>query len=132
MAEFANQVTVSGFKAAADLSGKQYTFVRMSAAGTVNLASEVAVSAANKVAFGVLQNKPKTNEAATVAVLGETKVLAGAAAAVDKLITYNSSGKAVEAASGDMVCGRFLEAANNDGDFVSAFLHQPIRWASVS
>ncbi len=106
-------------KAAADLSGKQYHFLRYSAADTVNQSS---LSSAEDFA-GVLQNKPNAaNRAATVIVGGETKITAGGALTVNDLVTTNGSGRAAAAASGDMVMGRVLETAGADGDRVRMLL----------
>ena len=71
------------FKAAIDLSASQYSFVKAgSVAGEVTLA----VTTGGSV-IGVLQNKPKAAEEATVRVLGFTKVRAQSSAAASPL-TY--------------------------------------------
>jgi hypothetical protein len=123
MAEFGAQETYSGFKAGADLSVKQYHFVRASADHVCNQASLATASSL----LGVLQNKPKTDEAATIAYFGESKVVAGGAITANVLITSNSSGRAAAAASGDMICGRALEAAGADGEVINALIFPPVR-----
>lgn len=126
MAEFGPQETVTGFAAAADLSGKQYHFVRASAANACNqssLASDTAV-------LGVLQNNPQSGQAATIAQQGLSKVVAGGSITVNALVTTNGSGRAAAAVSGDMVMGRALEAAANDGEVITVALQPPVRWAS--
>lgn len=127
MAEFGRQETLTGVQAAADLSGKQYHFVRLSAANQVNQASE----AANSGLVGVLQNKPRSGEFATVAYAGLSKVVAGDAITVGDIITTNSSGRAVTVASGQMAAGRALEAAGANGDVITALLFPPVRWAGA-
>jgi hypothetical protein len=126
-AEFGDQLTVPGFKAAADLTGKQYTAVRHSAALTTNLASD----ATNSGVLGVLQNKPSTNEAATIAYQGLSKMRAGGAITAGVLITYNSSGKAAAVASGQMAIGRAIEAAGADEEVITVLLLPPVRWAGA-
>lgn len=127
MAEFGAQQTVTGFKAAADLRGKKYHFVRASAANVCNQASD----AANSGIIGVLQNNPNTGEAATVAFAGESKVYAGGVINVNAIITTNGSGRAAAAGSGDMGVGRALEAASADGHVITVLLFPPVRWGGA-
>lgn len=65
-------VCVGNCEAAADLSAKQFHFVKVTAANKVNIAT-----AAGESVLGVLQNKPKAGEAADVMALGITKVKIG-------------------------------------------------------
>lgn len=127
MAEF-GQIETLTRQAAADLSAKQYHFVRGSAAGKCNQSSLDTDSAM----LGVLQNKPKSDEFATVGFLGKSKVVAGAAVTADDIITTNSSGRAVTVTSGDMAGGRALETAGADGDIITALLFPPVRWAGAA
>lgn len=136
-AEFGNQFTIPGLSAAADLSGasggeKQYIVVRMAAATTVNICSEVLVSGALLSPVGVLQNKPKSGEAATVAYLGLSKVRGGGTVTAGAFIAHNSSGMVVNAVSGDVVCGRALETAATANEIVTALLFPPVKWGSVA
>ncbi len=116
--------------AAADLSGKQYHFVRLSAADAVNQSSD----AADRDFAGVLQNKPQANEAATVRRGGIQKVVAGASGSVHALITTNGSGRATAVLSGSnsLVVGRYLEAPGADGNIVTAEIFQtPYVWPGL-
>jgi len=113
--------------AAADLSGKQYHIVDQSAAKSCNMAS---LATDNQVA-GVLQNKPQSGEHATIADMGISKVVAGAAVTQGKHLTTNGSGRAITVTSGDMAIGRALEAAGADGDVISARLYPPFRWSGA-
>lgn len=107
-------------KANADLSAKEWHFVRWSAAATVDQAS---LSSAEDFA-GVLQNKPNAaNRHASVAYLGVTKIVAGGSITVNDLITTNGSGRAAAAGSGDMVAGRALTGAGGDGDVINMVLN---------
>lgn len=102
-------------KAAGDLTGAQYHFVRYSAADTVNISSQDAA----EDWVGVLQNKPNAaGRAATVQFAGETKITAGGSLTVNDLITTNGSGRAAAATSGDMIMGRVQETAAADGDVI--------------
>ncbi len=136
-AEFGNQVMIPGLSAAADLSGasggeKQYIVVRMAAATTVNICSEVLVAGALKSPLGVLQNKPKSGEAASVAVMGLSKIRGGGTVTAGAFIAHNSSGMVVDAVSGDVVCGRALETATAANEIVTAFIFPPVKWGSVA
>ena len=131
-AEFSEQVCIPGLTAAASLNHHQFGVVRMAAATTVNIASEVNVSGALKTAFGVLQNKPYVNEAAQVCVFGMSKVFAGGTITAGAPISYDSSGHVIDALSGDVVIGRALEAAATAGEKVTALIFPPVRWGSVA
>ena len=131
-AEFGEQLCVPGLTAAASLNHHQYGVVRMAAATTVNIASEVNVSGGLKTAFGILQNKPYVNEAAQVAVLGLSKAFGGGTITAGDPISYDSSGHVVNAASGDVVIGRAMETAATAGEIVTVLLFPPVRWGSVA
>ena len=72
MAGFGDLDTLA-LQAAVDLSAAQYTVVRGSAAGLCNIASNAAASSV----LGILQNKPRANEAATIGFDGISKAIAG-------------------------------------------------------
>lgn len=131
-AEYSEQVCVPGLTAAASLNNHQYGAVRMSAEGQVNIASEINVSGATKTVFGILQNKPYAGEPAQVAISGLSKVFAGGTISAGAPISYDSSGHIVNALSGDVVCGRGLEAATTAGQIVTALIFPPVRWGSVA
>lgn len=123
MAEFRHLWVETG-RAAADLTNQQYHLVRLAAADrTVNVASLDTDSGL----WGVLLNKPRAGEAASVLLLGLGKVTAGAALTANALITTNGSGRAVAATSGDYVIGRALEAAAAAGDVITAEIVRPWR-----
>lgn len=131
MAEFGEQSTYTGLVAAADLSAYQYRAVRLSAAKNVNVASNNLGSSAVGAACGVLQNKPQSGEAATVAHTGLSKAVAGATVTVNALATHDGSGYIIDAVSGSMVIGRILEAGAAQ-EVVTVQLQPPIRWGSVA
>lgn len=131
-AEFGPQQTITGLTAAASLNNHQYGVVRYAAATTVNICSEVQAFAALKGPVGVLQNKPRNGEEATVAYLGMSKVIAGGTITAGAPISYDSSGHVIDAVSGDTVIGRGLEAATTAGEIVTALLLPPVRVGSVA
>lgn len=122
-------VNAASFEAAADLSAHQYKILRMTAAGTVNLAN-----AGNQDAFGVLQNKPQAGEMAAVAGPGaETKVIAGAAiGSAGVYLASDANGLAVTATSGEMVIGTALVSASGSGAVIRAILSPIIPAASLA
>src|SRR5438128_12454740 len=130
MAEFGTQETLT-LEAAADLTAQQYHIVRLSAAQKCNFSSD----ATNSAVVGVLQNKPRVSpspEFATVAYLGKSKIVAGAAITVGAILANNGSGRAATITSGQMAVGRALETASADGDIITALLFPPQRWAGAA
>lgn len=81
-----NNLECETYKSNTDLSARQFHIVDIgSAAGLCgpSLAGQ---------GYGVLQNKPKADEAATVAVAGHSRVRAGEALSVGQYITSAASG----------------------------------------
>jgi len=76
-------------KAGADLSTKQYYFVKLNSSGNA-----VVCAAATDVPVGVLQNNPTANQSAEIVVVGLTKVSTDAALAIGNLIGTSSDGQA--------------------------------------
>lgn len=97
--------------------GKQYHFVKVTAAATAGLAGN------GEKAHGVLQNKPQqTGAAATVAIRGVSNVVAGAAVAAGAVVQANASGQAITFASGEKL-GVALQAAGGAGELVPVLLY---------
>lgn len=112
------QITLPGLYVNSDISAKQYHAVKMgSTANTV-----IALSASTDVIAGVLQNAPDAaNEAAIVAALGVTTVVAGTSVlTAGARIQFNSTGQAIAASGKDE--GYVLEAASASGDELRAVL----------
>lgn len=105
------------FEAAADLSAKQFFFVKVDSAG------KVALAAADNLAIGVLQNKPKSAEAASVRVHGISKVVAGAAITRGDRVGSDANGKARGGVIVGVTLGVALETASADGDVIAVLLH---------
>ncbi len=127
MAEFGKAIDDLSLKAGEDLSGKQYTAVYLSAANEVKFAT----STNSSLTVGILQNKPKSGEAATVRNLGLGKWLAGAAVTAGDPVTTNGSGRAIKVTSGGMVVGQALDTVGADGETLTVNLHPPVRWGQV-
>lgn len=107
MATQGNQIRESMI-AGADLSAKQWTFVKM------NTTDRTVVSAGNgEAAFGVLINDPTSGGAATVVTHGRVivEVGTGGITAGDD-IGVDANGEAVTAASTDIIVGKCVEGAS--------------------
>lgn len=108
------------FKAAADLTTKQFYLVKLTAADTVGLGA-----ATSDTCIGVLQNKPNSTQAAQVRILGVTKAVSDGTTAIsvgDKVGT-SAAGKAVKVTTQDRpIIGTALSASSADGTIISVLL----------
>ena len=105
-------------KAAGDLSTKQYLFMKVSAAQTVDTCAGT-----TDKSIGVLQDKPSAaGKDASVAVDGTTKVIAGAAITAGAYVAPMASGKAQTAVSTQYPRGMALDTAVSDGDIIEILL----------
>ncbi len=120
--EINNYSVRATFVAGADLSTKQYTFVKLNASGEV-----IAAAAATDIPIGVLQNNPASGAEASVTIVGGTKIVAGAAIGEGALVGTSSTGKAVALVAGTdttkYVVGTLLTESGADGDIVSAVVN---------
>jgi len=123
MSDMVNVVSRTA-QAARDMRTMQYTIQRAVAAGTCDIASHAAATHVLGP-MGVLINKPDSGQAATIAYAGEVKVVAGGAVTANSKITTNGSGRAADAASGNIVIGTALETAATDGEVVRVLLERP-------
>lgn len=116
------QQCLPGLTASADLSAKQYYFVKMSGAFTVTVCA-----ATTDIPIGVLQNDPVSGEEARVCVFGLTKVNSDAALAVGDLIGTAADGQAATYANGTdttkYICGQVVQASTAAGGYASAFVN---------
>jgi hypothetical protein len=107
--------------AGADLSAKQYHFVKMS--GT----TVVACSAVTDVPIGVLQNAPTSGKTAEVAVFGVTKLVAGGALSVGALLGTTTAGRGVALTPGTdttkYIVGQVITAAGANGDVITVAMN---------
>lgn len=121
MAFEAAQIKVGQFTASADLSAKQYHFVKMSGNGTVTVCAAI-----TDVPIGVLQNNPASGAAAEVCLFGITKVVADGTLAAGNRIGTSLDGQADAITAGSdttvTVVGIALNAAAA-GETVEMFLN---------
>jgi len=112
-----SNLTCVTLEAGGDLSAGQYRFVELAADAQVDI-----VASAGGDAVGVLQNDPSAaGRAATVAVMGVSKVVAGATVAAGDRLQSDANGAAIAAASGDIVLGRAL-TGGAAGDVIEVLL----------
>lgn len=113
--------------AGADLSAKQYRFVKLSS-GQV-----VACSATTDRPIGVLQNDPTSGQAAIVRLSGWTKVEADAAIVVDAVLGTSADGQAATYVAGTDTTkygmGFATKAAGAAGDVAEMILTPVARLA---
>lgn len=108
---------IPGAVASGDLTGDQFKFVIIDGEKTVGLAGN------GEAADGVLQNKPNTGQAASIAVPGDTtKVLTAAALAAGADASSDAAGLAVVSASGDYILGKVLTATSAGGGELATIL----------
>ncbi len=116
------QILIPGLKASADLSAKQYYFVKLSGAGTVT----VCAGTTDKP-IGVLQNTPESGDAAVVCGLGVTKVSADAALSAGDLIGTSADGQAAPYVAGTdttkYIVGQVIEATTAAAGLASATIN---------
>lgn len=110
------------FTASADLSGKQFYFVKLSGAGTVTVCA-----AATDVPIGVLQNKPTSGQAAEVMMLGISKVSSDAALSRGNLIGTSGDGQADAKTPGtdttEYIAGQVISGSNSAGGLATAAIN---------
>lgn len=115
MAFEGTQTCIPAALAAADLSTKQFYFVKKNTtAGQFALATTD-----GEIVSGVLQNKPSAaGAAATVCAFGATKIVAGGTLTAGDYVGTDANGKAVKknhtstgADVGDFLCGYVIEGA---------------------
>ena len=121
MAFEANMICDGQMTASADLSAKQFHFVKMSGNNTVTVCSAV-----TDVPVGVLQNNPASGESAVVCIFGTSKVVADATLAAGNVIGTSADGQAQPLTVGTettvYTCGQARNAAAA-GDIVEAFIN---------
>jgi hypothetical protein len=115
MATYEN-VTSQTFVAGADLSAKQYFFVKGD-----STAGQVVVCGDGEAAIGVLLNDPTSGQAAAVAVSGKVRVEAGDTVAAGARVASDASGNAISAATGDYVVGVAVRGGA-DGEIIEVQL----------
>lgn len=109
-------------KAGADLSAKQYHYVKLNADNQV-----IVCAAATDVALGVLQNNPVAGDAAEICVVGETKLVGDADLDAGMLIGTSSDGQADRKIPGtdttEYINGIVKEGNTAAGGFITALVN---------
>ena len=109
------------FTASADLSSKQFYFVKLSASSTVTVCAAV-----TDKPIGILQNAPASGEQAIVRCFGVSKVSADATLAAGDVIGTAADGQAQPISLGSEttvhVCGQAIEAGSA-GETLTAFIN---------
>ena len=102
------KIQLGSLSAASDLSAKQYHFVKLASATTVDI-----VSASTDTPIGVLMNKPAAGESAEICVFGIAKVKAHGSVTFGQVLGTSSAGKA-EANPGatQKVVGQAIQGAS--------------------
>lgn len=114
----------ASFQAAADLSSNQFCIVKSTGAGLASLCTGSSMGVAGPL--GVLQNAPTSNHAASVRLLGRTKLSASAAIAIGDWVTSSTGGQGVTATStGEKVIGVAVTASTAAGQLIDIFMFGP-------
>ena len=119
--EYVDSQVVLSIPAGADLSAKQYTFVKISGTGVIS------VAAATDAPIGVLLNDPASGETAAVAVSGIVKIKASAAIVAGVPVGTTATGTAVTLVAGTdttkYIVGRAITAAGAAGDIITVAIN---------
>ena len=89
MAYESAQVRFGNLTAGADLSSKQYHFVKLASATTVDVCSAI-----TDIPIGILQNNPTSGNTATIAIFGISKVVAHGTLAAGNVIGTSADSQA--------------------------------------
>ena len=120
--EISNNSLKITLPAGADLSTKQYYFVKVNSSGNA-----VLCAAATDAPIGVLQNSPISGAEASIVVVGGTKLVAGAAIAAGIKIGTDSAGKADAKVAGtdttEYTVGQVLLASGADAEILTAVIN---------
>ncbi|CAB4145721.1 hypothetical protein UFOVP1219_70 [uncultured Caudovirales phage] len=120
MAYEGSQITIGTLTASADLSAKQYYFVKLASATTVAVCSAV-----TDKPIGVLQNAPTSGQAAEVCVFGISKISLDGTTVAGNLLGTAADGQAAVYTTTDTtkyVCGQAIEAGAANG-IATAFVN---------
>ena len=122
MAATSKEVLRLSLEAGADLSDKQFYFVKMSDDRKVAVCADV-----TDVPIGVLQNAPESGESADVMVIGLSKVSSDAALTAGDAIGSSSDGQAQTVTVGSettvYLAGRVIDGTSAAGELASAVIN---------
>jgi hypothetical protein len=106
---YQENLSVVTLEAGQDLSTRQFCCVTVAADGQID------PTGAGALVDGILQNNPSTvGEAATVALGGISRVLAGGNITTGDLLASDANGRAVTATSGQEIFGKALGPGVNN------------------
>ena len=121
MAYESPSINLGTLTAAADLSSKQYYFVKLASATTVNVCSAI-----TDLPIGILQNNPESGEQAVVQIFGISKVVADGTIAAARWIGTSADSQAAGITPGSdttvYVMGQAIQAASA-GETFTMFLN---------
>jgi hypothetical protein len=121
MAYESAQVRFGNLTAGADLSSKQYHFVKLASATTVNVCTAI-----TDLPIGVLQNNPTSGNTATIAIFGVTKVVADGTLAAGNILGTSADSQADAIVAGTdttvYVMGQAI-TAGSAGETTTMFLN---------
>jgi hypothetical protein len=121
MAYESPSITIGTLTAAADLSAKQYHFVVLASATTVNVCTAI-----TNAPIGILQNNPESGQQAVVQVFGVSKVVADGTLAAGNFIGTSADAQADAISPGTdttvYMTGQCIQAASA-GETTTMFLN---------
>jgi hypothetical protein len=121
MAYESPSISIGTLTAAADLSAKQYHFVSLATATTVNVCSAI-----TNAPIGILQNNPTSGQQAIVQLFGISKVVADGTLAAGNFIGTSADGQADAISPGTdttvYMTGQCIQAASA-GETTTMFLN---------
>ena len=121
MAYESPSINLGTLTAAADLSSKQYYFVKLASATTVNVCSAI-----TDLPIGILQNNPESGEQAIVQIFGISKVVADGTITAGRWMGTSADSQAAGITPGSdttvYVMGQAIQAASA-GETFTMFLN---------
>lgn len=110
---FEEDIETVSAKSGGDYSAasNQYKLVKISGVNTVTLCDNL-----TDAVYGVLQNLPKTNEAATIAIAGRSKCQASAAVTAGQLVGTTTAGLGHTAETSNKIVGIAVTSCSNAGE----------------
>ena len=121
MAYESPSISIGTLTAAADLSAKQYHFVSLASATTVNVCTAI-----TNAPIGILQNNPTSGQQAIVQLFGISKVVADGTLAAGNFIGTSADGQADAISPGTdttvYMTGQCIQAASA-GETTTMFLN---------
>ena len=121
MAYESAQIRFGNLTAGADLSAKQFHFVKLASATTVDVCSAI-----TDVPIGILQNTPESGETATIAIFGISKPVADGTLTAARWIGTSADSQASGITPGSdttvYVMGQAVQAASA-GETFTMFLN---------